>query len=91
MKVSGELGFVTKRTCISILQTNGIGINNSIKRLKGNSSLEGQEGIELDKHFTIAEDESLIWSQSVHKRIACVCVHAQEFSMLHIKIQSIPN
>ena len=71
VKVSGELGFVTQRTCISILQTNGIGIKNSIKRLKGNGSLEGQEGIELDKHFTIADDESLIWSQ---KGIASIAI-----------------
>ena len=71
VKVSGELGFVTQRTCISILQTNGIGIKNSIKRLKGSGSLEGQEGIELDKHFTIADDESLIWSQ---KGIASIAI-----------------
>ena len=67
----GELGFVNKRTCISILRTNGVGIKNSIERLKQNGSLDGQEGIELDKHFSITEDESLIWSQ---KGIASIAI-----------------
>jgi hypothetical protein len=63
VEVRGELGFVTRRTCISILQTNGKGINNSLERLIRTGGLEGQEALELEKHFLMQDDGEKIWSQ----------------------------
>lgn len=63
VEVRGELGFVSRRTCINILQTNGKGINNSLERLARAGGLEGQEGLELEKHFLLQEDGEKIWSQ----------------------------
>ena len=38
---SGELLFIDKRTSIKVLQTNGLGIKNSINRLVRSDSLDG--------------------------------------------------
>ena len=79
VEVRGELGFVSQRTCTSILQTNGKGINNSINRLKKGGLLEGQEGIELDKHFIKTEQNNLIWSQ---KGIASIAIDMSQNSKI---------
>lgn len=63
VEVRGELGFVSRKTCINILQTNGRGINNSIERLGQAGLLEGEEGLELEKHFLLSEAGETIWSQ----------------------------
>ncbi len=63
LEVRGELGFVGRKTCINVLQTNGRGINNSIQRLVQSGRLDGEEGLELDKHFLLREDGEKIWSQ----------------------------
>ena len=63
LQVRGELGFVSRKTCRSILQTNGVGINNSIERLCEAGILDGQEALELEKHFLVDEDGEKIWSQ----------------------------
>ena len=63
VEVRGELGFVTRKTCISILQTNGRGINNSIERLCQTGLLDGEEGMEIEKHFLLSEEGQKIWSQ----------------------------
>ena len=60
-----------QRTCINILQTNGKGINNSIKRLRFAGDLDGQEALELEKHFLKDEDGGYVWSQ---KGIASIAV-----------------
>jgi hypothetical protein len=63
LEVRGELGFVSRKTCINILQTNGRGINNSIERLCQSGLLEGEEGLELEQHFLLSEEGEKIWSQ----------------------------
>ena len=63
LAVRGELGFVSRKTCINILQTNGRGINNSIDRLCQSGLLEGEEGLELEKHFLLSDEGEKIWSQ----------------------------
>jgi len=78
--VQGELGFVTKRTSISILQTNGKGINNSVNRLREGGGLEGQESLEINKHFAIHDDGEKIWSQ---KGIASIAVDMSENAALN--------
>lgn len=71
LAVRGELGFVSRKTCINILQTNGRGINNSINRLFHAASLDGQEGLEIDEHFLKSEEGETIWSQ---KGLASIAV-----------------
>jgi hypothetical protein len=63
LEVRGELGFVSRKTCINILQTNGRGINNSIERLFHTGTLDGAEGLEIEKHFLLSEEGEKIWSQ----------------------------
>ena len=63
LEVRGELGFVSRKTCINILQTNGRGINNSIERLCQAGMLDGEEGLELEQHFLLSEEGEKIWSQ----------------------------
>jgi hypothetical protein len=63
LEVRGELGFVSRKTCINILQTNGRGIKNAIERLSQAGLLDGQEGLELEKHFLLTEEGENIWSQ----------------------------
>ena len=60
---SGELLFVDRRTSIKVLQTNGLGINNAVDRLVKLDSLDGQEGLELEKHFVLDESGEKAWSQ----------------------------
>ena len=48
LEVRGELGFVSRKTCINVLQTNGRGINNSIDRLSQLGLLDGEEGLEIE-------------------------------------------
>ena len=63
LAVRGELGFVSRKTCINILQTNGRGINNSIERLCQTGLLDGEEGLEIEKHFLLSDEGEKIWSQ----------------------------
>ena len=63
LEVRGELGFVGRKTCINVLQTNGRGINNSIDRLSQSGMLDGEEGLEIEKHFLLSEVGEKIWSQ----------------------------
>ena len=63
LEVRGELGFVGRKTCINVLQTNGRGINNSIDRLSHSGMLDGEEGLEIEKHFLLSEVGEKIWSQ----------------------------
>ncbi len=63
LAIRGELAFVDKRTTWKILQSNSQGINNSIGRLTTAGSLEGQEGLELEKHFLLTDQDQKIWSQ----------------------------
>lgn len=63
LAVRGELGFVSRKTCINILQTNGRGINNSIERLFQTGLLDGEEGLEIEKHFLLSDEGEKIWSQ----------------------------
>ena len=70
VKVSGNYIFVNRQTSIKILQTNGRGINNSIRRLASSDSLDGQEGLEIEKHFTVDGSGLKGWSQEGLARIA---------------------
>jgi hypothetical protein len=63
LEVRGELGFVGRKTCINVLQTNGRGINNSIDRLSQSGMLDGEEGLEIEKHFLLSDEGEKIWSQ----------------------------
>lgn len=63
LEVRGELGFVSRKICRNILQTNGRGINNSIERLCQLGLLDGQEGLESEKYFLVSEAGEKIWSQ----------------------------
>ena len=63
LEVRGELGFVSRKTCINVLQTNGRGINNSIDRLSQLGLLDGEEGLEIEKHFLLSDEGEKIWSQ----------------------------
>ncbi len=69
--IQGDLAFVQRKTTINILQTNGKGFNNSEERLFQAGSLEGQEGLEIDKHFALNEESEKLWSQ---KGIASIAV-----------------
>ena len=73
------LAFVDRRTTIKILQTNGRGINNSIRRLFTSGSLDGQEGIEIDKHFVVDKNGKKAWSQ---KGIASIAIDMRNNSKI---------
>ncbi|MFN9643670.1 MAG: hypothetical protein ACK6BG_00775 [Cyanobacteriota bacterium] len=66
----GSRAFVPKKTTIAILQTNHKGFNNAWARLRGAGQLEGREAIELDIHFTLADDNALLFSEMGIARIA---------------------
>ena len=75
----GDLAFVNRRTTIKILQTNGLGLNNAVHRLTHNDSLDGHEGIEIEKHFILTDDESKAWSQ---KGLASIALDMKENSSI---------
>ena len=79
VETRGELAFVNKSTTIKILQTNGVGLKNSVNRLMTSDSLDGQEGLELEKHFLLSEKEEPIWSQ---KGLASIAVDMRNNSSL---------
>ncbi len=79
VETRGELAFVNKSTTIKILQTNGIGLKNSVNRLMTSDSLDGQEGLELEKHFLLSEKEEPIWSQ---KGLASIAVDMRNNSSI---------
>jgi hypothetical protein len=66
----GELAFVSKRMTVNILQTNHKGINNSWKRIQTDGTLEGEEAVELDKHFIEHEAGEILFSQKGIARVA---------------------
>ncbi|WP_269617214.1 hypothetical protein [Prochlorococcus marinus] len=71
LEIRGEFAFVTKKTTINILETNGKGFNNSEQRLINSGSLDGQEGLEIDKDFIRSEEtEERMWSQRGIARLA---------------------
>ena len=75
----GHLLLVDRKTSINILQTNGLGINNAIHRLARADSLDGQEGLEIDQHFIVAEDGTHAWSQ---KGIASIALDMNQHSKI---------
>ena len=70
LEIRGEFAFVNKKTTINILETNTTGFNNSEKRLIGSGSLDGQEGLEIDKDYICSETEERMWSQRGIARLA---------------------
>ena len=70
LEIRGEFAFVNKKTTINILETNGKGFNNSEQRLISSGSLDGQEGLELDKDYIRSETEERMWSQRGIARLA---------------------
>ena len=79
VETRGELAFVNRPTTIKILQTNGVGLRNSINRLSTSDSLEGQEGLEIEKHFIQTKKDETIWSQ---KGIASIAVDMKNNSYI---------
>ena len=75
VKTVGQLVFVDRPTTIKILQTNSLGINNSINRLFKSDSLDGQEGLEIEKHFVMDENREKAWSQ---KGLASIALDMKE-------------
>lgn len=73
-----DLVFLARPKIIRILQTNGKGLNSSIKRIQDNDSLEGQEQLKPGKHFDVIENNQY-WSQ-----IGIVSL-AQDMSQNHEK------
>ena len=55
--------FVDRRTSVKVLQTNGLGLKNAVARLVKSDSLDGQEGLEIEKHFVLDESGEKAWSQ----------------------------
>jgi len=74
IRVRGNLGFVMRKACINILQTNDKGMNYSVKRLQKAGSLEGQEALEIEKHYLKTDEGETIWSQ---KGIASIAIDMQ--------------
>lgn len=66
----GSRAFVPKKTTIAILQTNHKGFNNSWARVRGAGQLEGSEAVEIDKHFTVNDENTLFFSEMGIARIA---------------------
>lgn len=60
--IINELVFLERPKVIRILGTNGKGINASIRRIRDNDDLEGQQQLEPDKHFRNLENIQY-WSQ----------------------------
>ena len=79
VEVRGDLGFVNHKTCINVLQTNGRGINNSIDRLTQSGMLDGEEGLEIEKHFLLSEEGEKLWSQ---KALASITVDMRHNSSI---------
>ena len=70
LEIIGEFAFVNKKTTINILETNAKGFNNSEKRLLDSGSLDGQEGLEIEKDYISSELEGRMWSQRGIARLA---------------------
>ena len=70
LEIRGEFAFVNKKTTINILETNGKGFNNSEQRLIRPGSLDGQEGLEIEKDYIRSELEGRMWSQRGIARLA---------------------
>ena len=65
VEVRGELGFIGRKTCINVLQTNGRGINNSIERLSQSGMLDGEEGLEIENTFYLVKKEKKFGAKKV--------------------------
>ena len=78
-EVRGELAFVQRKTTVNILQTNWLGLKNCEKRLFEAGSLEGQEALEIEKHFLLSETDEMLWSQ---KGIASIAMDMKRNSKI---------
>lgn len=68
--IQGDLAFVTRKTTVSILQTNYKGLNNSWERLRLAGTEEGEEALEQHKDFLENEERTLLISQRGIARVA---------------------
>ncbi|MCT0219104.1 hypothetical protein KQ304_08850 [Synechococcus sp. CS-1329] len=68
--IRGELAFVSRKTTVSILQTNYQGLSNSWSRLRSTGTEDGEEALEIDKDFVEAEAKIVLISQRGIARVA---------------------
>ena len=68
--IQGDLAFVTRKTTVSILQTNYKGLKNSWERLRLAGTEEGEEALEQHKDFLENEERTLLISQRGIARVA---------------------
>jgi hypothetical protein len=63
VEIRGALAFVTRKSTVSILQTNYKGLANSWERLRQAGMEEGEEALEIGKDFLESEARQLLLSQ----------------------------
>lgn len=63
VELRGALAFVTRKSTVSILQTNYKGLANSWERLRQAGMAEGEEALEIGKDFLESEARQLLLSQ----------------------------
>lgn len=63
IEIRGALAFVTRRSTVSILQTNHLGFNNAWERLRIAGTAEGEEALEINKDFLENDERQLLLSQ----------------------------
>lgn len=71
VEIRGALAFVTRKSTVSILQTNFKGFNNSWQRVRlADGQAEGEQSLEVGKDFLENEARQLLLSQRAIARVA---------------------
>jgi len=73
IEIHGALAFVTRKSTVSILQTNHLGFNNSWERLRTAGVADGEESLEINKDFLEKDDRQLLLSQRGIAAVARAC------------------
>ena len=63
VEIRGDLAFVTRKSTVSILQTNYKGLGNSWERLRMAGTIEGEQALEIGKDFLESDERQLLISQ----------------------------
>lgn len=63
IEIRGALAFVTRKSTVSILQTNLLGFNNAWERLRTAGMADGEEALEINKDFLENDEQQLLVSQ----------------------------
>lgn len=77
--IQGKLAFLSKKTTVSILQTNFKGFNNSWKRLRKDGSDQGEDALRINRDFILDDNRQELISQIGVRRVA-------DDMLLHSKI-----